>query len=121
MRLLVLVFGVVALLAVGLAFGPRILVATFIYLSAAFLLGVGNGAVFKLVPQFFPTTTASVTGLVGAMGGLGGFFPPLVLGFFRDRLGSVWPGFGLLALTAAMMWVNRARRYVNAVSSAPMS
>jgi hypothetical protein len=42
------------------------------------------------------------------MGGLGGFFPPLVLGFFRDRLGSVWPGFGLLALTAAGLWLVNA-------------
>ena len=31
------------------------------------------------------------------MGGLGGFFPPLLLGFFRDRFGVVWPGFILLA------------------------
>ena len=38
-------------------------------------------------PQFFPATTATVTGLVGAMGGLGGFFPPLLLGVFRDRIG----------------------------------
>jgi hypothetical protein len=78
-------------------------------LGCAALLGVGNGAVFKLVPQFFPAATATVTGLVGAMGGLGGFFPPLVLGFFRDRLGSVWPGFGLLSLTAALLWVLNAR------------
>ncbi len=34
------------------------------------------------------------------MGGLGGFFPPLLLGFFRDRLGAVWPGFVLLAATS---------------------
>jgi nitrate/nitrite transporter NarK len=54
----------------------------------------GNGAVFKLVPQFFPHSIATVTGLVGAIGGLGGFFPPLLLGFFRDRIGVVWPGFG---------------------------
>jgi MFS transporter, NNP family, nitrate/nitrite transporter len=81
-------------------------------LGCAALLGVGNGAVFKLVPQYFPSTTATVTGLVGAMGGLGGFFPPLVLGFFRDQLGAVWPGFGLLALTAALMWVLNARVFM---------
>jgi hypothetical protein len=50
-----------------------------------------------------------VTGLVGALGGLGGFFPPLLLGAFRERLGVVWPGFGLLALTAAGMWTLNAR------------
>jgi NNP family nitrate/nitrite transporter-like MFS transporter len=81
-------------------------------LGCAALLGVGNGAVFKLVPQFFPTATATVTGLVGAMGGLGGFFPPLVLGFFRDSLGAVWPGFGLLALTAAGLWIVNAKVFL---------
>lgn len=74
-------------------------------LGCAALLGVGNGAVFKLVPQFFPGNTATVTGLVGAMGGLGGFFPPLLLGFFRDRIGTVWPGFVLLSATSGGMWI----------------
>jgi NNP family nitrate/nitrite transporter-like MFS transporter len=81
-------------------------------LGCASLLGVGNGAVFKLVPQYFPAATATVTGLVGAMGGLGGFFPPLVLGFFRDRWGTVWPGFGLLAMVAAALWVVNARVFL---------
>jgi nitrate/nitrite transporter NarK len=81
-------------------------------LGCAALLGAGNGAVFKLVPEFFPTSIATVTGLVGAIGGLGGFFPPLLLGFFRDRFGVVWPGFGLLALTAAALWVLNARVFL---------
>jgi NNP family nitrate/nitrite transporter-like MFS transporter len=76
-------------------------------LGCAALLGVGNGAVFKLVPQYFPKETGTVTGLVGAMGGLGGFFPPLLLGVFRDRLGVVWPGFVLLAAMALLLaWIN---------------
>ena len=62
-------------------------------LGCAALMGLGNGGVFKLVPQYFPASTGTVTGLVGAMGGMGGFFPPLLLGFFRDRIGAVWPGF----------------------------
>lgn len=74
-------------------------------LGCAALLGLGNGAVFKLVPQFFPGSTATVTGLVGAMGGLGGFFPPLLLGFFRDHFGTVAPGFVLLSATTGGMWL----------------
>jgi NNP family nitrate/nitrite transporter-like MFS transporter len=81
-------------------------------LGSAALLGLGNGAVFKLVPQYFPASTATVTGLVGAIGGLGGFFPPLLLGFFRDRFGTVSPGFGLLALTAAALWLLNRRVFV---------
>jgi nitrate/nitrite transporter NarK len=69
-------------------------------LACAMLLGLGNGAVFKLVPERFPRDTGTVTGLVGALGGLGGFFPPLLLGVFRDRLAMIWPGFVLLSLTA---------------------
>ena len=74
-------------------------------LGCALLMGIGNGAVFKLVPELFPTRAGTVTGLVGAAGGLGGFFPPLVLGVFRDRLGVVWPGFVLLAVVAALLAV----------------
>jgi nitrate/nitrite transporter NarK len=81
-------------------------------LGCAALMGLGNGAVFKLVPQYFPTNTGTVTGLVGAMGGLGGFFPPLVLGAFRDRLGSVWPGFFFLAGTSLVMWFLNRRVFV---------
>jgi NNP family nitrate/nitrite transporter-like MFS transporter len=76
-------------------------------LGCAALLGLGNGAVFKLVPQYFPNQTGTVTGLVGAMGGLGGFFPPLLLAFFRGRTGAIWPGFLLLAVTAwVLLWAN---------------
>jgi NNP family nitrate/nitrite transporter-like MFS transporter len=81
-------------------------------LGCAALLGMGNGAVFKLVPQYFPRSVATVTGLVGAIGGLGGFFPPLLLGFFRDRIGAIWPGFGLLALTAAGLWLLNFKVFV---------
>jgi hypothetical protein len=70
-------------------------------------MGLGNGAVFKLVPERFPKETGTVTGLVGALGGLGGFFPPLVLGAFRDNLGVVWPAFVLLSATALIL------RYAN--------
>src|SRR5581483_2832901 len=73
-------------------------------LGCAALLGLGNGAVFKLVPQYFPGQTATVTGLVGAMGGLGGFFPSLLLAFFRSHTGVIWPGFLLLALTSFALW-----------------
>lgn len=78
-------------------------------LGCAALLGIGNGAVFKLVPQYFAKDTGTVTGLVGAMGGLGGFFPPLLLGVFSDTLGVEWPGFVLLSLTAFLLWRLNAR------------
>ncbi len=93
------VFGGVAGCA-WLLMWPSIVPFTVGALSCALLLGLGNGAVFKLVPERFPKDTGTVTGLVGALGGLGGFFPPLLLGVFRDRLGVLWPGFLLLSATA---------------------
>lgn len=69
-------------------------------LGMAVAIGLGNGAVFKLVPEYFPNAVGSVTGLVGAAGGLGGFFPPLVLGVVYEATGSFILGFVLLALTA---------------------
>ncbi len=83
---------------------PTMLSFTVGALGCAALLGIGNGAVFQLVPRYFPDQRATVTGLVGAMGGMGGFFPPLLLGAFRDRLGVVWPGFLLLSATAGFLW-----------------
>ncbi len=93
--------GLASLLTLGLPIGP--FQALMIGLGACF--GTGNGAIFKLVPQFFPTMTGAVTGLVSAFGGLGGFFPPLVMGALRDRLGTYTPAFALLAVFAAAGWL----------------
>ncbi len=110
-RVLSVVFSVVIPFALLLAW-PSILPFTIGALGCAVLMGLGNGAVFKLVPQYFPRETGTVTGLVGAMGGIGGFFPPLLLGFFRDRIGTVWPGFVLLALVSLLMWRINARVFI---------
>jgi MFS transporter, NNP family, nitrate/nitrite transporter len=93
------VFGGVALFSLLLTWHSMV-PFTVGALSCSMLLGLGNGAVFKLVPEHFPKDTGTVTGLVGALGGLGGFFPPLLLGVFHDRLGVIWPGFILLSATA---------------------
>jgi nitrate/nitrite transporter NarK len=102
-RVLAAVFIGVAPFAMLLAW-PSILPFTVGALGCAALLGLGNGAVFKLVPQYFPGQTGTVTGLVGAMGGLGGFFPPLLLAFFRSNTGRIWPAFVMLAATSIALW-----------------
>jgi len=96
-KVLMVVFAAIAVLSLLLSF-ESIVPFTIGALGCAASLGLGNGAVFKLVPQYFPKETGTVTGLVGAFGGLGGFFPPLELGLFKDQLGSYTPGFVLLSL-----------------------
>jgi NNP family nitrate/nitrite transporter-like MFS transporter len=77
---------------------PRLSVAVAVLFVAIGLLGMGNGAVFQLVPQRFPDRIGIVTGVVGAAGGLGGFFLPFVLGAVRDATGSYAAGlFGCAA------------------------
>ncbi|RBW68668.1 MFS transporter [Bacillus taeanensis] len=80
-------------------------------LSIAFLVGAGNGAVFKLVPEISPGNTGAVTGIVGAAGGLGGFFPPIVLGAIRDLTGSYAYGFVLLALFTLLCLIINIRKF----------
>jgi len=93
------VFPITALMAILLAC-PMMVTFTIGALGMAAVIGLGNGAVFKLVPQYFPNSVGSVTGLVGAAGGLGGFFPPLLLGFVKQQTGSFTIGFVLLGVFA---------------------
>ncbi|HEY6971572.1 MAG TPA: respiratory nitrate reductase subunit gamma [Candidatus Angelobacter sp.] len=97
---LTVVFPLVVLAAVSLAIGGMLPFAVG-GLGMAVAIGLGNGAVFKLVPEYFPATVGSVTGLVGAAGGLGGFFPPLVLGVLKKSTGSFTLGFVFLGIFAA--------------------
>ncbi|QOY91720.1 nitrate/nitrite transporter [Paludibaculum fermentans] len=59
------------------------------------MLGLGNGAIFQLVPQRFAGSVGTITGLVGAAGGIGGFLLPSQMGYLKDHAGSY--GAGLLA------------------------
>jgi MFS transporter, NNP family, nitrate/nitrite transporter len=56
--------------------------------------------VFKLVAEWFPAEVGAVTGVVGAAGGLGGFFPPLVMALVKSITGSYALGFVLFAAVA---------------------
>jgi NNP family nitrate/nitrite transporter-like MFS transporter len=87
----------IPLLALILSFSPNMIILTTCFLLMAMLFGAGSGAVFKLVPQYFQKEAGTVTGLVGAAGGLGGFFPPIVMGFCKSTIGSYAPGYVLLS------------------------
>lgn len=88
-----------ALMAVVQAFDPTLNpVGTIALLAMAAGLGTASGSVFALVSQVTPQPkVGSVTGIVGAMGGLGGFVPPLVMGAIYSAKGSYSIGFMLLS------------------------
>jgi NNP family nitrate/nitrite transporter-like MFS transporter len=90
--------GVVAAGAVVTAFQPRIVLATVAFLTMAAALGLGNGAIFAMVGTRVPAVSVgSVTGLVGAAGGLGGFLPPIVMGLVYQATGDYAIGLMLLS------------------------
>lgn len=74
---------------------PMVIAVLFVGVGS---LGIGNGAVFQLVPLRFPDRIGLVTGIVGAVGGIGGFFLPAVLGAVRDAGGTYGPGLRILSL-----------------------
>jgi NNP family nitrate/nitrite transporter-like MFS transporter len=106
---LVFVFAGVAIDAAVLATlapAPRIVPVTIACLTLGVFLGAGNGAVFKLVPYEFPENAGAAGGIVGAAGGLGGFFPPVFVGLVKDAEGTYTYGFvGLLVFVAASLAV----------------
>lgn len=117
-RVLMLVFAAIAILSLLLSF-TTIGLFTLGALGCAAALGLGNGAVFKLVPQFFSKETGTVTGLVGAFGGLGGFFPPLELGLVKDATGSYTIGFVLLSGFAILCLSVNYFSFIRNVRSGP--
>ncbi len=72
------------------------------FVTMAFLLGIGTGGVFAWVAKRAPAERiGTVAGIVGAAGGLGGFFPPLVMGATYDEAGNDYTvGLVLLCMTA---------------------
>jgi NNP family nitrate/nitrite transporter-like MFS transporter len=98
-------------LAALVAFQPTLEPQTTVaYLTLAFVLGCANGAVFAMVGKLAkPEVMGSVTGIVGAAGGFGGFLPPLLLGFTYQRMHSYSLALVLLAVAAfvALIYIHR--------------
>jgi len=98
-RLLVMLLAGAAVCVGAVASLPPVYVTVVLLFVGMGMLGMGNGAVFQLVPQRFPDRMGIVTGVVGAAGGLGGFFLPSILGAVRDATGSYASGlFGCAAV-----------------------
>ncbi|MFF2488738.1 nitrate/nitrite transporter [Microbacterium sp. NPDC058062] len=95
--------GGAAVMAVVIALQPPPeLAAGASFVLMALFLGLGTGAVFTWVAQRAPAErVGTVTGIVGAAGGLGGYFPPLVMGAtYNAEAHSYTIGLSLLCLTA---------------------
>lgn len=77
-------------------------VALGVFMLAMLALGMGNGAVFQLVPQRFRKEIGVMTGLVGMAGGVGGFYLASSLGYSKQVTGSYQTGFLIFAALAVL-------------------
>ncbi len=84
-----------SLMAAALSHSLYVAVPTLCIASAA--LGMANGSVFQLLPQRFGKDIGVMTGLVGAGGGVGGFYLASSLGFSKGMTGSYLIGFMIFA------------------------
>ncbi|MFJ8453580.1 nitrate transporter NarK [Bacillus paramycoides] len=99
-KILIFVFIGLTLSGIILSFMPSMHVYTFGCLLVAFCAGIGNGTIFKLVPMYFSEQAGIVNGVVSALGGLGGFFPPLILTLLFQLTGHYAIGFMALSEVA---------------------
>ena len=98
------VVAAVALIVVSVGL-PQAWMALIVFIVAMLALGMGNGAVFQLVPQRFRQEIGVMTGLVGMTGGVGGFYLASSLGYSKQFTGNYQSGFlvfAILALTAVV-------------------
>jgi NNP family nitrate/nitrite transporter-like MFS transporter len=113
-RMLTVLYLGVGVMMLGLATLPPLALGTALMFLGMGMLGMANGAVFQLVPQRFPKEIGVITGIVGAAGGLGGFFLPNLLGTLKQFTGSYAGGFlifavaGCLGCAAALLYVSRS-------------
>lgn len=98
--ILMFVFAGMTISGILLSFMPSLTLYTIGCLSVAICAGIGNGTIFKLVPLYFSKQAGIVNGIVSAMGGLGGFFPPLMLAFLFNLTGHYAIGFMALSQVA---------------------
>jgi len=105
-RTLLTMYSIAAVLLVIMSFGqPTYQLALAIIIPVMAILGMGNGAVFQLVPQRFRKEIGVMTGLVGMAGGVGGFYLAASLGYFKQTHGNYQIGLLIFAGLAVLAMI----------------
>ena len=105
-RTLLVMYACAATFLFILSFGlAQPLIGLAVVVAAMLSLGMGNGAVFQLVPQRFRKEIGVMTGLVGMAGGVGGFYLASSLGYSKQVTGSYETGLLIFAGLAILAMV----------------
>ena len=89
-------------------FQANIWVFTALVILIGIIWGIGKAAVYKHIPEYFPKEVGVVGGMVGVIGGLGGFFCPILFGYLLDSTG-LWTSSWMLMLVISIVslwWMN---------------
>lgn len=121
-NVLSILYCIAAAMLLIVSFGlPQAWMALTILVAGMLALGMGNGAVFQLVPQRFKSEMGVMTGLVGMCGGIGGFYLAWSLGLSKQWTGSYQAGFVIFAVLAllALAALSTAKRHWRATWAMP--
>ena len=110
-KVLMIDFVVMIIGAVILGVSSHIALFTIGCLTISICAGLGNGLIFKLVPSYFAKESGTANGIVSMMGGLGGFFPPLVITYVTSLTGSSHLAFILLAVFGILAFITMGHIY----------
>jgi NNP family nitrate/nitrite transporter-like MFS transporter len=89
-------------------FQANVVVFSALLLIVGFMMGLGMGAVFKHIPDYFPGEVGVVGGIVGVIGGLGGFVCPILFGALLQHTGlwtTCWMFFAVVAIVS-LAWMH---------------
>jgi NNP family nitrate/nitrite transporter-like MFS transporter len=103
---------ILSLPAVSPGTGPAFGITPVIFIVVIFVLGffmsLGKAAVYKHIPAYYPENVGAVGGIVGMMGGLGGFILPIAFGLLKDMTG-LWSSCFLLLfaiVVISLIWMH---------------
>jgi len=91
------------------------------FTTLLFVLGIawafGKASVFKYISDEYPDNIGVISGIVGLVGGLGGFFLPILFGIIVDLTGI---NSGIFMLMYGVVWVSLIWMYMTEVRKHPI-
>lgn len=104
-KLLSFLFIILATCMFGVSTLPPLAMVVALLFVGMLCLGMGNGAVFQVIPQRFQKEIGVITGVVGAAGGVGGFFVPNLLGTLNQITGTYSIGYAIIAIVGISAFI----------------
>jgi len=96
-------------------FQANVWIFTMLVFIIGIAMGIGKAAVYKYIPEYFPSEVGVVGGMVGVIGGLGGFVCPIIFGYLLRGTGlwtTTWVFFFVVAMVC-LIWLHVVVRRIS--------